>query len=300
MNILVTGANGMLGRCLKEQTISDPNKWIWLNGRSECDLTDHTQVNGVFNTYKPDIVIHLAAAVGGLYFNEKHNAKMLRDNIMMNTNVIDCCYNFGVKKAIFILSSCIYPSNPTKYPMDESMIDEGPPHPTNEGYAYAKRVMWSMVKHYRQDYDLDYRCLIPVNLYGPHDTFDQEKGHAIPGIMMRFHNGDYTCRGTGRPLRQFLYTPDLARIIMKTLHEDKVPDMICAGQELTIGTMAGTMAEIMGKSANDVKFQPNYTDGCMRKTVTDQLFRSLYPDFRYTSLKDGLKATYKWYIKNDP
>jgi len=306
MKVLVTGANGMVGRCLQDLVASYDQtfkQWIWIQGRSAngCDLTILNKVEDLFRIHRPDVVVHLAAAVGGLYLNQQQNAKMLRDNVMMNTNVVDCCHRFGVPKALFILSSCIFPANPSHFPMTEDMIDEGRPHPSNEGYAYAKRMLWSMVKHYRQDYGLDYHCLIPVNLYGPYDNFNPQAGHVIPGMMHRFHEGkDLTCWGTGQPLRQFLYAPDFAKVIYTIINEDPrfSSDMICAGNEVSIWEMCIILAEITGNDPGTVRNDTQYADGCMQKTVSDTLLRRHYPELarNLVPLREGLKRTYKWYL----
>jgi len=306
MKVLVTGANGMVGRCLQDlvdshdQTFKD---WIWVSGRRECDLTIMNEVEDIFHRHKPDTVIHLAAAVGGLFLNQQQNAKMLRDNVLINTNVVDCCHRHNVQKAYFVLSSCIFPAEPSYFPMTEDMIDEGRPHPSNEGYAYAKRLMWSMVKHYRQDYGLDYHCLIPVNLYGPYDNFNPLAGHVIPGVMYRFHDGtDLTCWGTGQPLRQFLYAPDFVKIIYTIVNEGPRfdCDMICAGNEISVWDMCIMLSEITGHNADTLQNDPGYTDGCMKKTVSDALFRRLYPELgrNMVPLREGLSRTYKWYLEH--
>jgi len=306
MKILVTGANGMVGRCLQDIVATHDQtfkNWIWLAGRHSCDLTKLSEVENLFHVHKPDIVIHLAAAVGGLYLNQQQNAKMLRDNVMINTNVVDCCHRYGVPKALFILSSCIFPAEPSHFPMTEDMIDEGRPHPSNEGYAYAKRLMWSMVKHYRQDYGLDYHCLIPVNLYGPYDNFNPHTGHVIPGIIHRFHEKDLTCWGTGQPLRQFLYAPDFAKVIYTIINESTTRfsgDMICAGVEVSVWELCINLACIMGYQSDALRNDTRYADGCMKKNVSDALFRRLYPELarNMVPLGEGLKRTYAWYLDN--
>ena len=166
IKVLVTGGTGMIGRNLKD--IIDKNSldtYVFLSSK-DGDLRDLSQVKSIFDKYKPEKVIHLAANVGGLYKNMKYNMEMFRDNVRINENVLQCCHEYNVNKAICCLSSCIYPINPSKFPMDETMIHESPPHSSNEGYAYSKRMMELQCRNYNNQYGRKYICVIPVNLYG--------------------------------------------------------------------------------------------------------------------------------------
>jgi GDP-L-fucose synthase len=301
--ILVTGGSGMIGRAIKDLTIDDKNNWIFLSSK-DGDLRDINQVINIFEKHKPNYIIHLAANVGGLYMHIRERVSIFRDNVRMNENILEVCHKYNVQKGIFCLSSCIYPPKPSKFPMDETMIHEGPPHITNEGYAHAKRMLEMQCRNFNDQHKRDYICLIPVNLYGPYDNFNLEDSHVIPGLIHRFYNaiknGDnkFEMYGTGKPLRQFLYSFDFAKIIIKTLFEykDNKP-MICCNDELPIKDVVYKIAKKInykGEILNDL----TKSDGCMVKTVTNNRLLKLFPEFKFTSLDDGLDTTVDWFIKN--
>uniref|UniRef100_A0A6C0J8P1 NAD-dependent epimerase/dehydratase domain-containing protein n=1 Tax=viral metagenome TaxID=1070528 RepID=A0A6C0J8P1_9ZZZZ len=304
IKVLITGSNGMVGSCLSENIgLQNDNKYEYYyhTGRKDCDLTDHNSVDNLFKNINPDQVIHLAAAVGGLFLNQKTNAKMLTDNLSMNLNVIKACHKYNVKRGIFILSSCIFPQHPLKFPMTEDDVNYSRPHPSNEGYAYGKRMLYTLAKHYNQDYGRNYICLSPVNLYGPYDNFNPESSHVIPGLINRFHKGDFSCYGTGKPLRQFLYAPDFAKIILTILNDNDFPfeHMICSNLEVTIKEMAKCLAYTIGgdKEKESLTFNTKYADGCFKKTVSWERLQNTYPEIFNTllSLEEGLKVTYEWF-----
>jgi GDP-L-fucose synthase len=254
-----------------------------------------------------DYIIHLAAKVGGLFMNLDSNAEMFSENIKINENILFVCKKYGIKRGIFCLSSCIYPCNPSRFPMDESMIHESPPHHSNEGYAYAKRMLELQCRQYNKAYGTEYICVIPVNLYGPHDNFSIKNGHVIPAIMNRFHgekakkDGKFTPYGTGQAYRQFLFAKDFAKIICDVLLDKKYNNtepLICCNDETTIKEMVGSLADAMDISRDKLEWDINKSDGCMKKTVDNSKLCKYYPDFKFTSLQDGLKETYKWFCDN--
>jgi GDP-L-fucose synthase len=163
--------------------------------------------------------------------------------------------------------------------------------------------MRSLIDHHRQTNSLNYHCLIPVDLYGPHDDFDQKTCHAIASIIRRFNGGVLTYKGSCEPLRQFLYAPDLVRIIKTVVNElilyDRLRfnDMVCSGPEVSMGDMSRAIATVVGEDPDKVIFQPEYADGCMTKTVSDYMFKTTYPNLHASllSLEDGLSKTYEWY-----
>ena len=219
MRVCVTGGSGMVGQCIKRLMKNDEtHEFVYLSSK-DCDLRNKYETHCYFQNGHFDAVIHLAANVGGLYKNLNSNIEMFCDNIKINENVLEASYKYGVTKGIVILSSCIYTAKPSKFPMNEEMIHEGPPHPSNEGYAYSKRMMEMQIRHYNASYGTNYMCLIPVNLYGPYDNFKLSECHVLPGLMHRFYkkkknNVDvFDVYGTGNPLRQFVYAKDFAKII---------------------------------------------------------------------------------------
>tara|TARA_Y100000385_G_scaffold247191_1_gene267112 strand:+ start:625 stop:1614 length:990 start_codon:yes stop_codon:yes gene_type:complete len=323
MKILVTGGSGMVGKCISEIVGFDINgndkalkrvyNYTFLSSKM-CNLKDRDAVLKYFNENKFDMIIHLAAEVGGLFKNMSGNIKMFSNNIKINENVLEASYLSGIKRGIFCLSSCIYPAIPSKFPMDETMIHESPPHPSNEGYAYAKRMLELQCRQYNKDQNTEYICLIPVNLYGKHDNFNLMDSHFIPGIMHRWHlqkqknklacdlhKEKYVLYGTGTPLRQFLYAPDFAKLILEVLHGDEymgAGPMICCNRETTIHAMALNVAHVMGIKHEDIVLDERKSDGCMRKTVSNMKLQHYYPEFEFTEHLDGLKETYKWFCDN--
>jgi len=307
MKILVTGSNGMIGTTIKKYSVKYPNhKFIFLT-RKECDLTNQKQVDKFFKNNRIDLIIHLAANVGGLYKNLRNNAKILSDNIKINTNVIDSCNKYNIKKGIFILSSCIFPINLNKFPMDEDDLHKGPPHYSNEGYSYAKRLMEIQCRMYNNDFNRNYICLTPVNLYGPYDNFNLDDSHVIPGLMHRFYlekiikDSKYIVFGSGKPLRQFLFSNDFVNIILKLLfdHNGSQKHFICCNDfEITIKEMVFILCKVMNISVDRIIFDDNKSDGCYRKTVSNSKFNKIFPKFKYTKLNVGLKKTYDWFKKN--
>ena len=185
MKILITGGSGMVGSCIKDKISNyDQHNFVFLSSK-DCDLRNRYETQCYFQNGNFDVIIHLAANVGGLYKNMNQNIEMFSDNIKINENVLEACYKYNIQKGIFILSSCIYTPNPSKFPMDETMIHEAPPHFSNEGYAYAKRMVEILGKCYKKQYGLNVLNVIPTNIYGPHDNFSLEDGHVIPSLIHR-------------------------------------------------------------------------------------------------------------------
>jgi GDP-L-fucose synthase len=307
MKILVTGGSGMVGRCLKDIiNVSKYNneEFIFLSSK-DCDLTKIDKVDELFKGIKPDYIIHLAANVAGLFKNLRENVSMFRDNIRINENILEMANKYDVQKGIFCLSSCIYPIKPSKFPMDETMIHESEPHYSNEGYAYSKRMMAIQCSNYNKQFGREYICLIPVNLYGPYDNFNLEDSHVAPGLIHKFYNykkfnKSFKIFGTGKPLRQFLYSYDFAKIILKFMfdYNESEKFIICCDNEISIKKLTQIIAQLYNCDLNKIEFDLTKSDGCLKKTVDGSLFKKIYPDFKYTNLEDGLKNTIDWFDKN--
>lgn len=306
MRILVTGGNGMMGRTINDLIKDDKsNDYVFLT-RQMCNLLNRQQVLNYFENNKFDYIIHLAAAVGGLFKNMNQNISMFSDNIKINENVLEGCHMNGIKKGIFCLSSCIYPANPSKFPMNETMIHESPPHPSNEGYAYAKRMLELQTRQYNLTYNYEYICVIPVNLYGPYDNFNLNDSHLVPGLMHRFAITKYMetsfeAYGTGKPLRQFLYSYDFGKIILRILFDKTIntkPIIVCNNKEYQIKEVVNKLADIMSINKDLIVWDTEKSDGCLKKTVSNEKLITKYSDINFTSLEDGLKKTYKWFINN--
>lgn len=235
--ILVTGGTGLVGKAI--QTIikkenNEQEQWIFL-GSKDGDLSNADETEKLFKKYKPTHVIHLAAMVGGLFHNMAHNLDFFRVNMKINDNVLHASYQNGVKKVVSCLSTCIFPDK-ISYPIDESMVHNGPPHPSNFGYSYAKRMLDVLNRGYYEQHGCMYTSIIPCNVFGPFDNYDLQSSHVIPGLIRKLYDiikdgGDkFTVMGSGKPLRQFIYSLDLARLIVFVLRNyNDVEPIILSG-----------------------------------------------------------------------
>ena len=218
--ILVTGGTGLVGMAIREvveKESNDEEEWIFI-GSKDADLRELKETRALFERVKPTHVIHLAAFVGGLFRNLKYKTEFWRYNTAMNDNVMLCCKEYNAKKLVSCLSTCIFPDK-TSYPIDETMLHDGPPHRSNEGYAYAKRMIDVLNRCYNAQYGCKFTSVIPTNIYGKHDNFSIQDGHVIPGLIHKCYlakkNGsDFTVWGTGKPQRQFIYSLDLAKLMI--------------------------------------------------------------------------------------
>ncbi len=307
MHVLVTGGSGMVGQCLSDAIQTETtHTYVFLSSK-DCDLRDWAAVRALFEKERPDAVIHLAANVGGLYKNMRQKPRMFEDNVRLNMNVVQACVQYGAKKALFVLSSCVFPAQ-VALPMTERDLHRGPPHASNEGYAYAKRMLEVHVRLCREAYGLAYTCLSPVNLYGPYDNFATLDSHVIPGMMRRFHEsvqrGDehVVVYGSGKPMRQFLYAPDFADILLFYLHnmnKNTPPHVICCNdEEISITTLAECLARVVGIEPSAIVYDTQKSDGCMRKTVSNHMLQQTYGKDTVNALTPfcvGIAHTYAWF-----
>lgn len=224
--VLVTGGSGLVGKAI-ESLIEKEGRglnWVFLNSSTLNLAGDYTLTRNYFEQLKPRFVIHLAARVGGLYRNENSNLEMFLDNMKINENVLKAANEFNVEKVVLCLSTCIYPDK-IQYPFDESTLHNGPPHPSNEGYAYAKRMLALQAKLYNQRKSSPRMlCVVPTNIHGPYDNFNLEDSHVIPGLIHRAYlakrnNEPFVVRGGGKAVRQFIHSTDVARLILRVLYE---------------------------------------------------------------------------------
>ena len=312
MKIVVTGGTGMVGCSILNILMSDDeimakweeHKFIYLSSK-DLDLTDREKTLEYFKDTKPDYIIHLAANVGGLYKNQENNIKMFSDNIKINENVLEGCRLNKVMRGIFVLSSCIYPIDPSKFPMDESMVHESPPHYSNEGYAYAKRMLELQCRQHNK-LGYEFICLTPVNLYGPYDNYKIKDAHLIPALMHRFHlhsqvGKSLLAYGTGRPERQFLYSMDFAKIILLILGNKDIKSgniICCTDEEYKIVDVVDKLATAMKLNKEDIHWDATKSDGCMKKTVSNEKLKKIIKDYNFVPLDEGLKETYRWFVNN--
>ncbi|KGL74055.1 GDP-L-fucose synthase, partial [Tinamus guttatus] len=254
---------------------------------------------------QPTHVIHLAAMVGGLFKNIRCNLDFWRRNIHINDNVLHTAYECGVRKVVSCLSTCIFPDK-TTYPIDESMIHNGPPHSSNFGYSYAKRMIDVQNRAYFEQHGCCFTAVIPTNVFGPHDNFNIEDGHVLPGLIHKVYlakqtGSPLTVWGTGKPRRQFIYSLDLARLFLHVLREyDEIePIILSVGEEdeVSIKEAAETIAEAMDFKG-ELVFDATKADGQFKKTASNGKLRRCLPGFQFTPFKQAVKETCAWFTAN--
>lgn len=304
MKILVTGGSGLVGYGLKKITNNYKHDFVLLSSK-DGDLTNLNETREIFKLHKPDCVIHLAAYVGGLFKNMNFKVDMYEKNTLMNYNVIKCCHDFGVKKAVSCLSTCIFPDK-TTYPINESMLHNGPPHSSNDAYAYSKRMLGVHCRAYQEQFGSNFICVIPTNIYGENDNYNLEDGHVIPALIHKCYlakqnNKKFIVRGTGKPLRQFIYSIDLAKLIIWTVetYEDKSPIILSVGEkdEISIADVAILISREFNYE-HMIAFDDNYSDGQLKKTADNSKLMKLYGEFKFTNIEAGIKKSVGWFIEN--
>jgi GDP-L-fucose synthase len=312
--IFIAGHNGMVGSALV-RLLRARDVIIVTKERKELDLLNQKKVENFFKAEKINQVYLAAAKVGGIHANNVYPANFIYENLMIQNNVIHNAFLNGVKKLLFLGSSCIYPKY-AKQPSKEEELLTGKLEPTNEPYAIAKIAGIKMCESYNRQYskthEIDYRSVVPTNLYGPGDNYHPENSHVIPGLIYRFHIAkinnlkSVTIWGTGRPKREFLYVDDMARASVQIMNLDKktyrkktLPMCshinVGSGKDLTIKELAETVKEVIGFKG-EVNFDTSKSDGIPRKFLKTELINNLgfKPEI---SLKDGLLKTYKDYVR---
>lgn len=259
----------------------------------------------LFDKYKPTHVIHLAAMVGGLFKNMKYQVDFLRTNLLINDCVLHCCYEYKVEKCVSCLSTCVFPDK-TTYPIDESMVHNGPPHSSNFGYSYAKRMIDIQNRAYHDQYGCMFTSVIPTNIYGPHDNFNLEDSHVIPGLIHKCYlakrSGEcLVVFGSGKPLRQFIYSKDLARLFLWVLrhYTETDPIILSVGeeQEVSIADVAAFIVEAMDFKG-EIIFDISKPDGQFKKTANNEKLKHYLPDFQFTPIHTAIDETVKWFVEN--
>jgi len=300
--ILVTGGSGLIGSALKKISSNYSYEFIFVNSK-DADLTNPIDTNTLIGWHKPDYVIHLAANVGGLFKNMNYKVDMFEKNLMINYNVVKSCYKYNVEKSINCLSTCIFP-NKTTYPINEEMLHNGPPHTSNDAYAYAKRMLEVQTTIYNNEKDTNYICVIPTSIYGEGDNYSLEDGHVIPALIHRCYlakknNEDFIVKGSGKPLRQFIYSQDLSKLFMWTLENfrEKKPLILSIKDEISIEKVARLISREFNYE-DRIKFDTSFSDGQFRKTADNTKLMNLIGDFKFTPIEEGIKNSVKWFIEN--
>jgi GDP-L-fucose synthase len=302
-SIYIAGHRGLVGTNLVNNFKSKGYNNIITRPHSEFDLLDQVAVNEFFAKEKPDYAIICAAKVGGILFNNDYQADFLYENVLLAANVIHAAHLSGVKKLLFLGSSCIYPRQATQ-PIREDSLLTGPLEPTNEGYALAKIVGLKLCEKYRQQYGKNFISAMPTNLYGPGDNFHPNHSHVIPGMMRRFHEAkvnnakSVTIWGSGSPMREFLFIEDLAEALFMLMNKYDQPTTINVGtgEDVSISTLASMMQKVTGFEG-DIVYDRTKPDGMMRKVLDVSKIKE-YGWSPKTSLEEGLKRTYKWALDN--
>ena len=291
--LLVTGGNGLVGSAI------DADVKI---GR-EFDLVDSTQTAKAFEIHKPTHVIHCAGKVGGLGGNMNYKGEYFYDNLMINTNVIEEARKAGVTNLVAFLSTCVFPDS-IEYPLTEKKIHLGEPHSSNYPYAYAKRMSDIQIRAYREQYGVKYTSVIPCNIYGPNDNFSLTHGHVIPMLMHKIHQAKQTKSelviwGDGSPLREFMYSKDVARLAEWAVdnYDEAEPIIFSTAEEISIADMVDLLVSAFNFKGN-VRFDTSKPNGQHRKPSNNSKLKSYLPDFKFTSIEEGLGETVKWFIDN--
>ncbi|XP_041633914.1 GDP-L-fucose synthase-like [Cheilinus undulatus] len=309
MRVMVTGGSGMMGKAIEHVVLHEGGKlegeeWFFLSSK-DANLVDLEQTKAVFEKYRPTHVIHLAAKVGGLYLHMRDNLHFLADNLKINENVLHTAYSMGVVKVVSCLSSCIFPDK-TTYPIDETMIHNGPPHDSNFGYSYAKRMIDILNKAYFEQYGCCYTAVIPTNVFGPYDNFNVETAHVLSALVNKTYKAKkegtaVTVCGSGAPRRQFVYSLDLGRLIIWTLREYNEISPIILNAENDAEVAIKDAAEMIAEAFNfegEIKYDTSMSDGQLKKTTSNAKLRRYCPDFTFTPLKDAIKMTCDWLTAN--
>jgi GDP-L-fucose synthase len=302
--ILITGGTGLVGNAFSTINIKHTKILI---GSSEYDLRNASDCEEMYKKYAPDHVIHLAAKVGGVSANSNYLADFYTDNTLINTNVLRYAQKYKVEKLVSLLSTCIYPDK-VNFPLTEEQIHNGSPHNSNYGYAYAKRMLDVQSRVYRDQYGCNFITAIPNNLFGPNDNFDLQNSHVIPAIIHKVYDGrknnsDVELWGDGTPLREFTYSLDLAKILLFLLEEYDELEPINVGntEEYDIKTVAKMICNNLDYDFKRIKWNVNKPSGQYKKpSCNKKLLEIGWKKEEYTSLKDGLKKTCKWFIMNYP
>lgn len=296
MNILVTGGSSMVGKHLFK-IFPQAN---YLTSK-DCDLKSFDATLNLFKKIQPHLVIHLAAKVGGILDNIKNPVDFYEDNILINTNVLKACYLSGVNNFIGILSTCIYPDklNKNQYPIKEELLHDGPPTKTNFSYGYAKRCLEVQIRAYNEQYGTKYSSIIPCNLYSEHDHFEGDKAHFLSSLISKIHDAKINNKkhiqlfGSGKPLRQFMYAEDLAKaIVLSVNNNDSFCYNVCTPENKSIKEIAETALKACNAEHLKIKWDKTKPDGQFRKDASSEKFLTDYPNFKFTSLFEGIQKTY--------
>lgn len=301
--IYVAGHRGLVGSAIMRRLEQAGYTNLVTRTHAELDLTNQVAVHAFFEGERPEYVFLAAAKVGGIMANSTYPADFIRENLQIQTNIIDSAYRSGVKKLEFLGSSCIYPKLAPQ-PIKEEYLLTGPLEPTNEAYAIAKIAGIVMAQSYRKQYGFNAISLMPTNLYGPGDNYDLQSSHVLPALIRKFHEAKVRGEtavvvwGTGTPLREFLHVDDLAdaAVFLMENYDDERIINVGVGEDISIGDLAHLVAEVVGFDG-EVVFDTSKPDGTPRKLLdVSRLFDMGWrPRF---DLRSGIEDAYLWFAEN--
>ena len=300
--IYVAGHRGLVGSALVRRLEDEGFENVLTPAREKLDLTDSRAVDEFFAAERPEYVFLAAAKVGGILANSTYPADFLRDNLAIELAVIDAAFRYGVKKLLFLGSSCIYPKYASQ-PIKEDYLLTGELEPTNEPYAVAKIAGIKLCEGYRKQYGVDFISAMPTNLYGPGDNFDLQSSHVLPALIRKFHeakeraDSTVTVWGTGKPRREFLYVDDLADACVYVMenYSDGRPINIGVGEDVSISELAELVREVVDYGG-EIIYDPSKPDGTPRKLLDVSKLHDLGWQ-AHTSLREGIARTYAWFLK---
>jgi len=327
--VMVTGGSGLVGRGIRAALgaeLGDGDaaagddarevidavgaKWVFVSSK-DADLADAAATKALFAAEQPTHVVHLAAMVGGLFRNMRHNVEMFRVNSAINDNVLACAHEHKCRKVVSCLSTCIFPDK-TTYPIDETMVHNGPPHDSNLGYSTAKRNLDVLSRLYRRQHGCNFTTVVPTNVFGEFDNFNLDDSHVIPGLIHKFYKAKKSgsaveLLGTGTPLRQFLYSRDLGRLFLWVLrkYNDAAPVILSVPEqhEVSIKQLAESIKRALAFDGEIRWSGDEKQNGQFKKTASPSKLLQLYKqsegvDFQYTNFDDALAATCAWFEAN--
>lgn len=314
MRVLVTGGTGLVGSAI-QSVVAEAAESHQLDlqliyvGSKDVDLRRLESVKRLLEIHAPlDGIIHLAANVGGLFKNMQHPVEMMQDNLLMNTNVLIAAHDANINNVLSCLSTCIFPDNVNVNGNDiltADMLHDGPPHHSNEGYAYSKRMVEVLSRAYQRQHGRRYFCVVPTNIYGPNDNFNLEDAHVIPALihkcwLSKAEGSPFVVAGDGSPLRQFVYSEDLAKCILwayKEYQDISTPLIVCPPDaEISISCVVSRIVDAI-EFRGSVVYDTSKPNGQAKKTAEAAICKYL-PSFEWTSLDEGISKTCQWFVSS--
>ncbi len=296
--ILVTGSDGLLGHALKQ--ICPEAVFVT---RKDCDLTDTGQVERLFETLRPKCVLHLAAQVGGVKINSIKNAGFFEANVRVNMNVLSMAQRYGVSRLVSLLSGCAFQFYSDR-PSTEEDLHVGLPFEGSLGYGYSKRALDVQTRLLWQQYGCEYSSITPVTMYGPNDNWDLDEGHVVGSLihkcfLAKQQDKSLEVWGTGNAVRQFVYSCDVARVLLEALDSFHGPEttVVAPDTSITIRDLANLVAQAM-KFNGPIVFDSTQPEGELVRIMKSNRFSDRFPNFSFTSLREGLKTTVEWFCTN--